>query len=82
MTQSSRLNCKSQLSTTIKYIDLGGGFPSANTLKGAIGQVPTPTVDEFAEAITTTILNAGFKTEDLPLLILESGRVLIDDAAA
>ncbi len=74
------LNCKSQLSTTIKYIDLGGGFPSANTLKGAIGQVPTPTVDEFAEAITTTILNAGFKTEDLPLLILESGRVLIDDA--
>ncbi|MEI7472185.1 MAG: alanine racemase [Chitinophagaceae bacterium] len=74
------LNCQSQLSTTIKYIDLGGGFPSANTLKGAIGQVPTPTVDEFAEAITTTILNAGFKTADLPLLILESGRVLIDDA--
>lgn len=74
------VNCKSQLHTTIKYLDLGGGFPSANTLKGAIGLVPTPSVDEFAEVITSTILNYGFKTEDLPLLILESGRVLIDDA--
>ena len=73
-------NCKSQLHITIKYLDLGGGFPSANTLKGAIGLVPTPSVDEFAEVITSTILNYGFKTEDLPLLILESGRVLIDDA--
>ena len=74
------VNCKSQLNTTIQYLDLGGGFPSANTLKGAIGLVPTPSVDEFAEVITTTILNYGFKTEELPLLILESGRVMIDDA--
>jgi diaminopimelate decarboxylase len=73
-------NCRSQLHTQIKYLDLGGGFPSANTLKGAIGQVPTPTVDEFAEAITSTILNFGFKSDELPLLILESGRVMIDDA--
>ena len=74
------VNCKSQLHTQIKYLDLGGGFPSANTLKGAIGLVQTPSVDEFAEVITSTILNYGFKTEELPLLILESGRVLIDDA--
>ena len=39
-----------------------------------------PSIDEFAEAITTTILNYGFPKEDLPLLILESGRALIDDA--
>ncbi len=74
------VNCKSQLNTIIKYLDLGGGFPSANTLKGAIGLVQTPSVDEFAEAITTTILNYGFKSDELPLLILESGRVMIDDA--
>ncbi|MBI5856199.1 MAG: alanine racemase [Sphingobacteriales bacterium] len=74
------MNCKSQLNTTIRYIDMGGGFPSANTLKGAMGLVQTPTVDEFAEVITTTILSYGFKTGELPLLILESGRVLIDDA--
>lgn len=74
------MNCKRQLNTAIKYIDLGGGFPSQNKLKGSYGAVPTPSVDEFAEVITSTILNYGFKTEDLPLLILESGRVLIDDA--
>ena len=74
------MNCKSQLHTTLKYLDLGGGFPSANILKGPIGLVQTPSVDEFAEVITTTILQYGFKTEDLPLLILESGRVMIDDA--
>lgn len=73
-------NCGKQLNTTIKYIDLGGGFPSANTLKGAMGMVKTPTVDEFAETITTSILNSGFAQNELPLLILESGRVLIDDA--
>ena len=74
------MNCKTELKTPVKYIDLGGGFPSANTLKGAIGLVPTPSVDEFAEVITSTILNYGFKVEELPLLILESGRVMIDDA--
>ena len=39
-----------------------------------------PTVDQFAEAIATALLNAGFLENDLPLLILESGRVLIDEA--
>jgi len=74
------MKCKTQFNTTIKYLDLGGGFPSANTLKGGIGFLPTPSVDEFAEIITTTILKAGFRADELPLLLLESGRVLIDDA--
>jgi len=74
------LNCKNQLNTVIKYIDLGGGFPSQNILKGAIGLVVPPSVDEFAEVICATLLNLGFSKEEQPLLILESGRVLIDDA--
>lgn len=74
------MKCKKEYETVVRYIDLGGGFPSANTLKGVYGHVNTPSVDEFAESITSTILNYGFKTEELPLLILESGRVLIDDA--
>lgn len=75
-------HCKHQLNTVIQYLDLGGGFPSANTLKGSFlpGSDTIPSVDEFAEAITTTLLNSGFKTDELPLLILESGRVLIDEA--
>ncbi len=69
-------------SRLIKYIDIGGGFPSSNTLKGSYlpGADTVPSIDEFAEAITSTILNYGFKQEELPLLILETGRALIDDA--
>jgi diaminopimelate decarboxylase len=76
------IQCKTVLNNPIEYLDLGGGFPSTNTLKGAYlpGVDTVPSVDDFAEVITTTLLNAGFKHEELPLLILESGRVLIDDA--
>lgn len=75
-------NVKEKYNKTIQYIDLGGGFPSANTLKGSYlpGSDTVPSIDQFADAITDVILGYGFKQEDLPLLILESGRVLIDDA--
>ncbi len=74
--------CKTQLNNSIQYIDLGGGFPSANTLRGSFlpGTDNVPSVDEFAEAITKSLLQLGFGADELPLLILESGRVLIDDA--
>jgi diaminopimelate decarboxylase len=66
----------------IQYLDLGGGFPSTNTLRGSFlsGADTVPTVDDFAEVITTTLLNSGFKTDELPILVLETGRALIDDA--
>ncbi len=66
----------------IQYIDLGGGFPSTNTLKGAYlpGTDTVPSLDQFADAITDVILTYGFRQEELPLLIIESGRALIDDA--
>lgn len=74
--------CKTQLSNTIQYIDLGGGFPSTNTLRGSFlpGTDAVPSVDEFAEVITKELLLLGFSPAELPLLILESGRVLVDDA--
>ncbi len=76
------LHIRGQFGKVLEYLDLGGGFPSANTLKGSYltGADVIPSVDDFAEAITNTILRAGFKPDELPLLILESGRVLIDDA--
>jgi diaminopimelate decarboxylase len=73
---------KEKFNKVLQYIDLGGGFPSTNTLKGSYlpGSDTVPSIDQFADAITDVILGYGFKQEDLPLLILESGRVLIDDA--
>ncbi len=75
-------NFNKKFGKAIQYLDLGGGFPSSNTLKGAYlpGADTVPSIDEFAEAITSTVLNYGFKQQELPLLILETGRALIDDA--
>ena len=67
---------------TIKYIDMGGGFTSKNTLKGSYlpGTDVNPSFDDYAEAISSALLNSALDTNALPLLILETGRALIDEA--
>ena len=76
-------NIKSKYGLAIQYIDMGGGFASTNTLKGSYlqGADIVPTIDDYAEVITSTILNSNFQQDELPTIILESGRALIDDAA-
>lgn len=66
----------------LKYIDVGGGFATRNTLKGAYlpGTDTCPSFDDYAEAITGALLNSEIRPEDMPLLILETGRALIDEA--
>lgn len=76
------MHIKGKHGKAIRYIDMGGGFASKNTLKGAYlpGSDTVPSTGQFAEAICNTLLNAGFTEADLPLLILETGRALIDEA--
>lgn len=76
------LSVQQKFNHEIKYIDLGGGFASKNTLKGSYlpGSDINPGFDDFAEAISTALLNANFKKDKIPLLILETGRALIDEA--
>ena len=66
----------------ISYIDMGGGFASRNTLKGAYlpGYDTVPEFEDYADAIISSIMSSRIKKENLPLLILETGRALIDDA--
>jgi diaminopimelate decarboxylase len=66
----------------LKYIDLGGGFASKNTLKGAYmpGTETCPSFDEYAEAITNALISSEIPHENLPVLFLETGRAMIDDA--
>lgn len=73
---------KQKFGKVIEYIDLGGGFPSPNNLKGAYltGQDQIPLIDEFAETIATALLNSAISPQDLPLLILETGRAMVDEA--
>ena len=72
---------KKKYNHDIKYIDMGGGFPSQNKLKGTYlpGNDTNPSIDEFAEAITSSLINSNLPPDNLPLLILETGRALIDD---
>ncbi|KAK6026983.1 Pyridoxal-dependent decarboxylase, sheet domain protein [Ostertagia ostertagi] len=76
------INIRQKHDTTIQYIDMGGGFASQNTLKGSFlkGSDMVPGISEYAEAICSGLLNAGFKNNELPALYLEPGRLLIDDA--
>jgi diaminopimelate decarboxylase len=64
------------------YIDMGGGLPSPNNLKGAYlsGSDLVPPIDDFAENIASALLNSEIPIDELPLLIMESGRALIDQA--
>jgi diaminopimelate decarboxylase len=66
----------------LSYIDMGGGFATSNTLKGAYlpGSDTCPSFDDYATAITGAIINSEIRPEDMPLLILETGRALIDEA--
>jgi diaminopimelate decarboxylase len=66
----------------LKYIDLGGGFASKNTLKGSYmpGSETCPSFDEYAEAISNVLISSEIPHENLPALFLETGRALIDDS--
>lgn len=76
------LGIKIKFNKDIQYLDMGGGFASTNTLHGSFlpGKDTSPTFDDYAEAISTAILQSGFPPNELPLLILETGRALIDEA--
>ena len=60
----------------IKYIDMGGGFASKNTLKGAYlpGKDTCPTFDQYAEAISNALINSELDPNEMPTLFLETGR--------
>ncbi|MDD5572095.1 MAG: alanine racemase, partial [Bacteroidales bacterium] len=76
------LGVSEKFNHNIRYLDLGGGFASKNTLKGSFlqGADVSPSFDDYAEAITTALNNAGFKPNNKPTLILETGRALVDEA--
>ncbi len=63
------------------YIDLGGGFPSKSRLKGIYHSpdLTVPPIEDYAGAITQALHDCA-KGGDLPELVLESGRSMIDSA--
>ncbi|HDD35329.1 MAG TPA: diaminopimelate decarboxylase, partial [Candidatus Desulfofervidus auxilii] len=65
----------------IEYLDIGGGFPSKNRLKGVYlpPEVAIPSIEEFAEAICDTLLRC-LRPNNFPKLILEVGRAIVDES--
>ena len=76
------LRGQQELQLPTRYLDLGGGFPSQNTLRGSYlpGPDAVPDLDDYAAAIADALLGAGFRPGELPLLVLEAGRALVDEA--
>ncbi len=66
----------------VEVIDLGGGFASRNTLHNQYtpGEIATPSFEQYAEAIGSAFNSSPFVREHAPRLMLETGRVLIDEA--
>lgn len=77
------LSLKDEFGIKVRYLDIGGGFASRNRLKGVyLSTVDTaPTFTAYAEALCGELLSA-FKVDELPILILESGRAMIDEAGS
>ncbi len=73
---------KETTGTPVKYLDFGGGFASRATLHAqyAPGTDASPPIDDYAEAITSALLAAGFPPSELPTLMLETGRAMVDEA--
>jgi diaminopimelate decarboxylase len=71
---------------SIEYLDIGGGFASRNALQGLYlppDQV-VPSFEQYAEAIVDALSEATRGRtalgKPLPVLVLETGRAVVDDA--
>ncbi|MEK7848668.1 MAG: diaminopimelate decarboxylase, partial [Chloroflexota bacterium] len=76
------LHLSSEPGVALEYIDIGGGYASHNTLhqQWAPAQYTTPTFDQYAEAVCLALLRGPFRGPDVPLLLMEPGRALVDEA--
>jgi diaminopimelate decarboxylase len=73
---------RAQHGIRLEFIDLGGGFASANTLKDQYlpGEQATPSFARYADAICEGLADLDCPVKELPTLVLETGRALVDSA--
>ncbi|MFO0577041.1 MAG: diaminopimelate decarboxylase [Polyangia bacterium] len=73
---------RSELGVRLSFLDLGGGFASRNTLAAQYlpGEQASPSFERYAEAICDALGGLEGPPHELPTLVLETGRALVDDA--
>jgi len=79
---SLALKIKEKLGIEVNYLDIGGGFPSSNTLHSQLmpGETMSPTPDQYADVICDIISKKADEFSEPPLLILEPGRSIVDES--
>lgn len=67
----------------IEVLNLGGGFPSHSSLGSVYGAAEdvVPPLADYGQAITEELASCALQSKP-PLLVLESGRALVDDAGS
>ena len=72
---------RDELGVDIDTIDMGGGFASRNTLQAQYlpGEQASPSLAQYVESIVRG-LEEGYDGRELPRLVLETGRAIVDDA--
>lgn len=73
---------RTDLGVRLSFLDLGGGFASRNTLAAQYlpGDQAAPSFERYAEAICDALTGLHYPPQELPTLVLETGRALVDDA--
>ncbi len=73
---------RDEIGVSMKWIDLGGGFASVNTLHSQYlpGDQVAPSFSQYVDAIVEGLKHMDCPTSELPTLYLETGRALIDEA--
>jgi diaminopimelate decarboxylase len=66
------------------YLDLGGGLASRNTLHAQYlpGEQLTPSFAQYAEAMADGLTALDVPAAETPMIFLESGRALVDEAGS
>lgn len=72
---------KTDLKISLDYLNIGGGFPSKNKLKGVYlpPDFTVPPIEDYAKIIGNALLEKS-SPENLPTIYLESGRAIIDES--
>ena len=73
---------RTRFGVRLDFIDVGGGIASHNNLKGQYypGEQATPPFSRYAEAVSEGLAGLDVPAGQMPTLVLENGRSLIDDA--
>jgi len=78
---SLAVKIRETLGVSLEYLDIGGGFPSANTLHSQLmpAETTSPTPEQYAETICE-VLNRRSGELGAPVrLLLEPGRSVVDE---